>query len=77
MVRSVCGVCGIEEKDHKKIFDRFYRVGGMSEQTYPGFGIGLFIAKSIIERHHGFIKVESEKNKGAIFTFYLPCIEKK
>ena len=68
---------GIEEKDHKKIFDRFYRVGGMSEQTYPGFGIGLFIAKSIIERHHGFIKVESEKNKGAIFTFYLPCIEKK
>ena len=46
---------GIEEKDHEKIFDRFYRVGGKNEQTYPGFGIGLFIAKSIIERHQGFI----------------------
>lgn len=68
---------GIEEKDHLKIFDRFYRVGGKNEQTYPGFGIGLFIAKSIIERHHGFINVESKINEGAKFTFYLPLISQK
>lgn len=68
---------GIEEKDHEKIFDRFYRVGGKNEQTYPGFGIGLFIAKSIIERHQGFITVESKKDEGSKFTFYLPLISKK
>ncbi len=68
---------GIEEKDHLKIFDRFYRVGGKNEQTYPGFGIGLFIAKSIIERHHGFINVESKINEGSKFTFYLPLISNK
>nr|MBP8917050.1 PAS domain S-box protein [Chitinophagales bacterium] len=68
---------GIEEKDHEKIFDRFYRVGGKNEQTYPGFGIGLFIAKSIIERHQGFITVVSKKDEGAKFTFYLPLISVK
>jgi two-component system CheB/CheR fusion protein len=63
---------GIEETEHKKIFDRFYRVDGKSEQTFPGFGIGLFIANEIIERHNGFIKIESEKGKGSTFTFILP-----
>jgi two-component system, chemotaxis family, CheB/CheR fusion protein len=63
---------GIDKTDHKKIFERFYRVGGKSEQTYSGFGIGLFIANTIIERHNGFITVESEKGKGSVFTFILP-----
>lgn len=63
---------GIDKKDHKKIFERFYRVDGKTEQTYPGFGIGLFIASEIINRHHGTISVESEKMKGSTFTFTLP-----
>ncbi len=63
---------GIDEKEHQKIFERFYRVTGKLEQTYAGFGIGLFIAKAIIERHHGFIHIQSEKGKGSIFTFTLP-----
>jgi len=62
---------GIDKSEHNKIFDRFYRVGGKSEQTYPGFGIGLFIANSIIQRHDGSIEVESEKGKGSEFTFFL------
>ena len=63
---------GIDKKDQEKIFERFYRVEGKTEQTYPGFGIGLFIANQIITRHHGTISVESEKSKGSTFTFTLP-----
>ncbi len=63
---------GINKKDHEKIFERFYRVEGKEEKTFSGFGIGLFIAKSIIERHNGSITIESEKGKGSIFTFILP-----
>jgi signal transduction histidine kinase len=44
---------GIDKKDHHAIFDRFYRVEGKSEQTYPGFGIGLFIVSEIVSRHRG------------------------
>ena len=63
---------GIEAKDYKKIFERFFRVNEENEQTYPGFGIGLFIAKEIIERHNGIITIESEKGKGSVFSFILP-----
>jgi len=66
---------GIDKKDHEKIFERFYRVEGKTEQTYPGFGIGLFIASEIINRHNGTIFVESEKSKGSTFTFTLPITE--
>ena len=63
---------GIENSEHKKIFERFYRVGGKSEITYPGFGIGLFIANEIIERHAGHITLKSETGKGSVFTISLP-----
>jgi signal transduction histidine kinase len=63
---------GIDKKDQQKIFERFYRVEGKSEQTFPGFGIGLFIASEIVHRHNGTINVESEKGKGSLFTVILP-----
>ncbi len=63
---------GIDKKDHLRIFERFYRVEGKSEQTFPGFGIGLFIASEIIQRHHGTVVVESQKGKGSVFTVTLP-----
>lgn len=65
---------GISKKDQEKIFERFYRVEGKDEQTYPGFGIGLFIASEIINKHKGSIKVESELGKGSKFSFTLPII---
>jgi PAS domain S-box-containing protein len=68
---------GIDEKDHEKIFERFYRAGGKEEQTFPGFGIGLFIAKEIIQRHGGTISLTSEKGKGSVFTFILPFADNK
>jgi PAS domain S-box-containing protein len=63
---------GIDKKDYPRIFERFYRVEGKSEQTYPGFGIGLFIAREIVQRHNGTIFVDSKKNRGSVFTVTLP-----
>jgi two-component system CheB/CheR fusion protein len=63
---------GVGEKEQEKIFERYYRAEGKSEQTYPGFGVGLYIAGEIIQRHNGKISVESEKGKGSTFTFTLP-----
>ena len=63
---------GISKKDQEKVFERFYRVEGRDERTFPGFGIGLFIAAEIIRRHDGKIHVESEVGKGSVFSFELP-----
>ncbi len=63
---------GMEKEELSKIFHRFYRVSGDDEETFPGFGIGLFIVKDIMDRHNGKIWVESEKNKGSKFYFSLP-----
>ncbi len=62
---------GIPENHIKNIFKRFYRVDGKDEETFSGFGIGLFIVKEIIERHDGTIEVESEIGKGSEFVFSL------
>lgn len=67
---------GIDVPDQLMIFERFYRVEGKSEQTFPGFGIGLFIVSEIISRHNGTISVTSEKGKGAEFIIKLPFIKK-
>lgn len=54
---------GIEKSDIRHIFERFYKVG----DTNNSFGIGLSLAKMIIENDNGLIKVMSEKNKGTTF----------
>jgi hypothetical protein len=63
---------GISKKDQEKVFERFYRVEGTNERTFPGFGIGLFIASEIIRRHNGKIHVKSELGKGSVFSFEIP-----
>lgn len=62
---------GIGKENQKKIFKRFYRVDGNSEETYSGFGIGLYLANEIITRHNGSLRVKSELGKGSVFTFTL------
>jgi two-component system sensor histidine kinase KdpD len=62
---------GIEESDIKQIFDRFYRGKGQRHRI-PGTGMGLSIAKAIVEAHGGTIEVASHKGSGSVFTFYLP-----
>ncbi|HSP40770.1 MAG TPA: PAS domain-containing sensor histidine kinase, partial [Gillisia sp.] len=68
---------GIEKKNHKNIFKRFYRIGGKGEETYSGFGIGLYLAREIVERHDGSITVKSKKGKGSDFCFILSVASEK
>ncbi|CAN5141700.1 hypothetical protein BH23BAC2_BH23BAC2_11820 [soil metagenome] len=65
---------GIDKKYHKSIFKRFYRVGVKSEETYSGFGIGLYLVKEIIQRHKGVTLVKSKKGKGSEFIFILNTV---
>lgn len=63
---------GIDEKDLPHIFDRFYRAEiSRSKKDVSGYGLGLSIAKKIVEIHNGLITVKSEKDKGATFTIML------
>lgn len=66
---------GIDKKDHHNIFKRFFRVSGNNEETYSGFGIGLYLAREIIQRHNGSINVKSEPGVGSEFIIKLPVIE--
>ncbi len=62
---------GIATENHLKIFDRFYQVN--SNQTKEtGSGIGLAYVKSLVTHHRGLIEVESELNKGSVFTVTIP-----
>jgi len=63
---------GIAYEHHSKIFERFYRVEGKKEETFSGFGIGLYIVAEIIERHNGKVWLESAPGKGSTFYFSLP-----
>jgi two-component system, sensor histidine kinase and response regulator len=61
---------GIGDEDLPNIFERFYR--GDVAGTTRGFGLGLPIAKAIIERHEGSIEVETKAGQGSIFRVILP-----
>jgi signal transduction histidine kinase len=67
---------GIRKEDHDKIFSRFYRAGEELTQGVKGSGIGLTIVKQIVDAHHGDISVESNPDKGSIFTVMLPVSSK-
>ncbi len=63
---------GISPENQRRIFNRFFRVFGRSEKTFPGLGIGLYICSEIINGHDGSIWVESKKGEGSIVSFKLP-----
>lgn len=64
---------GIAKKDIKRIFERFYRVdSSRSKVKVEGYGLGLSMAKQIVNLHNGIIKVKSKKGKGSTFTIRLP-----
>ncbi len=64
---------GIDPKHFDRIFVIFQRLNGFN---YPGTGIGLSVAKRIVERHGGEIYLESEVGKGTTFYFTLPAVDK-
>ena len=63
---------GIPSAGLKHLFTKFYRVHGGLDSGSTGTGLGLYIAKSIAERHRGTIEVASEEDKGSTFTVTLP-----
>jgi len=62
---------GIDDFEQALIFDKFYR-GRNQRMTVQGTGMGLAIAKAIIEAHHGTIGVTSQLGHGSVFYFTLP-----
>jgi len=60
---------GFEEIYLDKIFGIFQRIHG---RQFDGTGIGLAIAKKIVENHHGYISAESKLGEGATFSIFLP-----
>lgn len=68
---------GIPKEYHQKVFDKFFRVTGPEEKTYPGMGIGLHVCKEIVTRHDGEIWLESTKGKGTVFSFSIPLNREK
>ena len=55
-----------------RIFGRFWRADASRAREAGGLGVGLAVTKQIVERHHGYISVESELGKGTTFTIHLP-----
>ncbi len=62
---------GIPKDKMKNIFDSFTQVNSKTTKKYAGTGLGLSISKQLIEQQGGLISVQSEVNKGSVFTFSL------
>ncbi len=63
---------GIPPEEQERIFDRFYQVGNSLTREHGGMGLGLAIAKGMVELCGGRIWVESEVDQGSTFTFTIP-----
>ena len=72
IMRVVDTGIGMSPEDQAIIFDRFRQAEGANTRNYSGTGLGLNLARRLAELHGGWIKAESEKGKGSIFTLFLP-----
>jgi K+-sensing histidine kinase KdpD len=65
---------GIPAAEQERIWERFYRVAGIEHRSGSGIGLGmgLYISRTIVERHHGHVGVESHPGSGSTFWFTLP-----
>ncbi len=64
---------GIPAEDLPHMFERFYRVDKSRARAGGGSGLGLTIAKRLVEAHGGSVDVWSESGKGSVFSFTLPA----
>ncbi|MDQ2900458.1 MAG: HAMP domain-containing histidine kinase, partial [Acidobacteriota bacterium] len=64
---------GIDPKEARKVFQKFYRTRKAEQSGETGTGIGLAIVEQIVAQHGGSIHVESEPGRGSCFTLELPC----
>ena len=68
-IRVIDEGIGISEEERAQIFGRFYR--GRQVQQEEGIGIGLYLAREILQRENGYIKVESKLGEGSSFEIFL------
>lgn len=66
---------GIESGDADKVFRQFSRLSNVMSQQVGGTGIGLYLAKHLVELHNGRITMESQPGKGSTFTIIMPLHE--
>jgi two-component system phosphate regulon sensor histidine kinase PhoR len=63
---------GIPLVEHRRIFDKFYRIDDRLSREREGSGLGLAIVKHIVRAHHGRIQLDSTKGKGSTFRILIP-----
>ncbi len=63
---------GIPERDHSDVFKRFFRAENASTRDPEGSGLGLFIVRSVLQRHGGDVSFESKERSGTTFTCTIP-----
>lgn len=66
---------GIACRDLPRIFERFYRAASLDSSSISGFGIGLYLAKQLVQEHEGRIWVESKLGEGSTFFVVLPLVQ--
>ncbi|HEY1809001.1 MAG TPA: PAS domain S-box protein [Acidobacteriaceae bacterium] len=66
---------GISTEEQENIFDKFYQVGNTTRGVREGTGLGLSITKELVQKHGGWMEVESAPGKGSRFVFRLPLAE--
>ena len=66
---------GLPRDTMHRVFEQYYRVSAEDQNTFPGLGLGLYIAGQIVERSNGKIWVESEIDRGSTFYFSLPLVQ--
>jgi len=67
---------GIPKDQLEQIFERFYQIDGSATRRFEGVGLGLAIAKQIVQAHGGKIWVESQLGERSVFYFTLPKAHK-
>lgn len=65
---------GIPEDEAKNLFQKFFRGSNVSKMKAEGSGLGLYLAKKVVERHGGKIWMESVEGRGTTFFFTLPVV---
>ncbi len=65
---------GLTPRDSKRVFRRFYQADQGLSRSAGGCGLGLSIVQSIVEAHHGSVRVESEPGRGSTFTIEIPAV---
>jgi two-component system phosphate regulon sensor histidine kinase PhoR len=63
---------GIPRPEHRRIFEKFYRVDDRLSRTKEGSGLGLAIVKHVARAHRARVTVDSAPGKGSVFTILLP-----